>query len=218
MSQEITMIETTNPPVTPAPTPAARTGVPGWVLLLVGVAALVVATAALTATLVGGGWNGPGSMMRAGNGTPGYGPGMMGGYGYGYGNGGMMGGYGPGGVDAGLQPGDQGFVPGTTDSPRAISVIAGPGYRFTPSTIVVQRGETVMFVVTTMGPLVHEFMVGPADAVAADEEGTPEVADIGMMQTKSVTYTFDGSGPYAFACHADGHYEAGMAGTITLVG
>ena len=48
--------------------------------------------------------------------------------------------------------------------------------------------------------------------------GTPEVADIGMMQTKSVTYTFDGSGPYAFACHEPGHYEAGMKGTITIVG
>ena len=55
-------------------------------------------------------------------------------------------------------------------------------------------------------------------SVAADREGTPEVADIGMMQSKSLTYTFDGSGPYAYACHADGHYEAGMRGTITIVG
>ena len=69
-----------------------------------------------------------------------------------------------------------------------------------------------------MGPLVHEFMVGPAAAVAADQEGTPEVADIGMMQSRTVTYTFDGIGPYAFACHAAGHYEAGMRGTITVVG
>jgi uncharacterized cupredoxin-like copper-binding protein len=72
--------------------------------------------------------------------------------------------------------------------------------------------------VTAMGPAVHEFMVGPADAVAADTPGTPEIADIAMMQSKSLTYTFDGSGPYAFACHAEGHYEAGMHGTITLVG
>ena len=82
----------------------------------------------------------------------------------------------------------------------------------------VAQGETVTFEVTSMGGLVHEFMVGPADAVAADAEGTPEVADIGMMQTKSVTFTFDGSGPYAFACHVAGHYEAGMRGTITVVG
>ena len=49
-----------------------------------------------------------------------------------------------------------------------------------------------------------------------DVAGTPEVADISMMQTRSVTYTFDGPGPFAYACHAAGHYEAGMRGTITV--
>lgn len=38
------------------------------------------------------------------------------------------------------------------------------------------------------------------------------------MTTKSLTYTFDGPCPYAFACHADGHCEAGMRGVMTLVG
>jgi FtsP/CotA-like multicopper oxidase with cupredoxin domain len=49
-------------------------------------------------------------------------------------------------------------------------------------------------------------------------DGTPEVADIGMMQSKSLTYTFGGSGRFAYACHAPGHYEAGMKGTIAVVG
>jgi plastocyanin len=114
-------------------------------------------------------------------------------------------------------PGDAGFVAGTPTAPRIVRVSAGPGYAFSPSTVAVARGETVTFVVTTAGPTTHEFMVGPADAVAADRAGTPEAADIAMMQTKSVTYTFDGPGPFAFACHVDGHYEAGMQGTIVLV-
>jgi uncharacterized cupredoxin-like copper-binding protein len=133
--------------------------------------------------------------------------------------GGMMGGYGTGGNGAagvaGPGPGEPGFVAGTAAAPRVVGVLAGPGTTFNPSTITVARGETVTFEVTAMGGLAHEFMVGPADAVAA---GTPEVSDIGMMQTKSVTVTFDGSGPYAFACHAAGHYEAGMRGTITVIG
>ena len=111
-----------------------------------------------------------------------------------------------------------GFVPGTAASPRVIRVMAGPGYVFSPSTISVARGETVTFLVTTMGPTAHEFMVGPADAVAADQAGTPEIADVAMMQTKSLTFTFDGPGPYAFACHATGHFEAGMRGVITVAG
>lgn len=129
----------------------------------------------------------------------------------------MKGGYGSAGSTA-PGPGDATFVAGTLAAPRVVRVIAGPGYSFSPSTVAVARGETVTFDVTSMGDLVHEFMVGPADAVAADTAGTPEAADIGMMQTKSVTYTFDGSGPYAFACHATGHYEAGMRGMITIVG
>jgi plastocyanin len=180
--------------------------IPLWTILLIAVAALVLAAVALTATVVG---RSPFGMMG--------GIGMMGGTGMmrGSAGGGSVGGW---GVGNDPQPGASGFVAGTVASPRVIRVIAGPGYAFTPSTITVARGETVTFQVTTMGPTVHEFMVGPADVVAADREGTPEVADIGMMQTKAITFTFDGAGPYAFACHADGHYEAGMRGTITLVG
>lgn len=176
--------------------------VPSWIVLLVAVAAIVLATAALTATVVG---RSPFTGL-AGFPMMGGGPGMMGGA------------YGRAATGGAPGPGASGFVPGTPASPRTIRVFAGPGYFFTPATITVQRGETITFDVTTMGPTAHEFMVGPADAVAADRDGTPEIADIGMMQTKSLTYTFDGPGPYAFACHAPGHYEAGMRGTITLVG
>jgi plastocyanin len=139
--------------------------------------------------------------------------GMMGG-GSGPGSGGMMG---SGPWDRGVQPGAPGILAGTVAAPRVVRITAGPGFAFSPSAIIVTAGETVTFVVTTMGPTTHEFMVGPADAVAADVEGTPEVGDIGMMQAKSVTYTFDGPGQFAFACHATGHYEAGMRGTIVVV-
>jgi plastocyanin len=113
---------------------------------------------------------------------------------WGFGPGGMMG-FGATNAGSAPDPGSPGFVAGT-----------------------VRQGETITFEVTSMGMLSHEFMVGPAADVAADTAGTPEVADISMMQTKSLTYTFTGSGPFAFACHAPGHYEAGMRGTIVIVG
>jgi uncharacterized cupredoxin-like copper-binding protein len=190
-----------------------RDRLPGWFVPLVAILALVVATAALTVALVGpslGGFAGVGPGMMGGAGAFGRG-GMIG-------RGGMMGGSRAVYPQNGPGPGDAGFVAGTTAAPRTIRVYAGPGFAFTPSAIRVARGETVTFTVTTMGPLIHEFMVGAADAVAADREGTPEISDIGMMQTKSLTFTFDGPGPYAFACHVDGHYEAGMRGTIDVVG
>ena len=49
-------------------------------------------------------------------------------------------------------------------------------------------------------------------------EGTPEVAGIKAGQTKKLTYTFTGPGPFAFACHAPGHYQRGMLGYIQVVG
>jgi uncharacterized cupredoxin-like copper-binding protein len=180
-----------------------RRAVPSWVILLVAVLALVVAAAALTAFIVRPTMPWSGSMMSGAQ------PGTVA-------DRGMMGR--PDAGTNGAQPGEAGFVAGTVAVPRVVRIAAGPGYTFTPSSVAVARGETITFVVTAMGPAVHEFMVGPADAVAADTPGTPEVADIAMMQSKSLTYTFDGSGPYAYACHADGHYEAGMHGTITLVG
>jgi uncharacterized cupredoxin-like copper-binding protein len=118
---------------------------------------------------------------------------------------------------ASVAPGSPGFVAGTVAAPRVVRIVAGPDLRFYPDVVPVAVAETITFEVITMGLTTHEFMVGAAAAVAADTEGTPEVADIGMMQSKTVTYTFTGSGPFAFACHAPGHFEAGMKGTVEIV-
>ena len=92
----------------------SRAAIPTWAVLLVGVVALVVATAALTATLLGRGT------------SPAFG-GMMGsGFGPTTGRIGMMG---SGvGVTNGTQPGVAGFVAGTVAAPRVVRVLAGPGY------------------------------------------------------------------------------------------
>jgi len=147
--------------------------------------------------------SGPGS--RPGQGAP-----------WGFGPGGMMD-FGAANVGSAPDPGSPGFVAGKTSAPRVVRIIAGGDLRFFPDVVTVQQGETITFEVTAMGMTTHEFMVGPAADVAADTAGTPEVADIAMMQTKSLTYTFDGPGPFAFACHAAGHYEAGMRGVIVVV-
>jgi plastocyanin len=184
---------------TRTPTRGAELG-PNWLILLISVTALALAAAALVVSLA---WRAPSFGMIGG------GQGMMGG------GSGMMG---RTSAATDPQPGMTGFVTGTKISPRTVRIWAGPGFAFYPSDVRVAPGETITFVVTTMGPATHEFMVGPADAVAGDVAGTPEVDGIGMMQTKSLTYTFDGPGPFGFACHEAGHFEAGMRGGITVVG
>jgi len=110
------------------------------------------------------------------------------------------------------------FTPGTAASPRVVQLTANDLLQFTPAFVQVAVDETVTFKIHNIGKAVHEFMVGPLADAFADKEGTPEVADIGADQTGSITFTFNGVGPFAFACHAPGHYEHGMAGYIQLVG
>ncbi len=91
--------------------------------------------------------------------------------------------------------------------------------RFTPAAISVAKGETVTFLITNLGTATHEFAVGPKDMVDADQvDGAlvMEVDEIESHHLKTLTYTFDGDGPYGIACHEPGHFEAGMAGMITF--
>jgi uncharacterized cupredoxin-like copper-binding protein len=111
-----------------------------------------------------------------------------------------------------------GFVSGTEASPRGIKISADDHLTFFPNVIRVAQGETVRFDIANRGKTAHEFMLGPTADAMADKEGTSEVADILAGKTKSLTFTFDGPGPYAFACHEPGHFEAGMLGYIIVVG
>ena len=111
-----------------------------------------------------------------------------------------------------------GFTPGTKANPRVVVITADDSLMFMPMQVPVAKGETVTFEVKNTGKLEHEFMVGPMADAYADKEGTPEIAGITGGTTKSITFTFDGPGPFAFACHAPGHFEAGMKGTVTVVG
>ena len=109
------------------------------------------------------------------------------------------------------------FTPGTKAAPRIVALSADDLLNFTPGLVQAAVGETVTFRIHNTGTAVHEFMIGAlADAFA--DKADAEVADIGPGQTADLTFTFDGTGPFGFACHAPGHFEHGMAGYIQLVG
>lgn len=109
------------------------------------------------------------------------------------------------------------FTPGTKAAPRIVELSADDLLNFNPGLVQAAVGETVTFRIHNKGTAVHEFMIGAlADAFA--DKADAEVADIGPDQTADLTFTFDGTGPFGFACHAPGHFEHGMAGYIQLVG
>jgi uncharacterized cupredoxin-like copper-binding protein len=114
-------------------------------------------------------------------------------------------------------PGEPGFVPGTKAKPRSVNVAVTDLLLFDPTAVTVLQGETITFRITNTGKAEHEFKVGLMKDVFDDAKSAPEIAGITPGSRKSLTYTFSGTGPYAFACHAPGHFENGMFGFVNVI-
>ena len=115
----------------------------------------------------------------------------------------------------------------TMDDPTGeVAVTMTDAMRFQPGVLTVKAGEPITFVVRNAGVVVHEFFVG---SVAEQVDHAAEMADGGIShghdnalsvapgQTGSLTMTFATAGSLLVGCHEPGHYEAGMAGTLTIV-
>ncbi len=115
---------------------------------------------------------------------------------------------------------------------------------FSPSDVSVERGETIRFVVTNTGRMVHEFNIG-TDAMhdahgqemrAMMQKGLMTTREIredkmkaaGMMhddpssvllepgETAEVIWTFSGDSDLELACNVPGHRAGGMTGEISI--
>jgi uncharacterized cupredoxin-like copper-binding protein len=86
-----------------------------------------------------------------------------------------------------------------------------------PATVTASAGQKVCFRVTNTAGFTHSFYVGPASDVEARNQ-TAAVAGIPDFTsgTQTLEYTFNGSGPFEYACWVPGHLEAGMKGAVTL--
>lgn len=113
------------------------------------------------------------------------------------------------------------------DADRTIEVTALDTMAYEPTTVTVEPGETVTFVVTNAGEAVHEFTLGDQ---AMQDEHAEEMAEMGSGmghdepnalslepgETKELTWRFGEAGTVIYACHEPGHYAAGMHGEITV--
>lgn len=99
---------------------------------------------------------------------------------------------------------------------------------FEPSSIEVQPGETVRFVVSNDGMIEHEFVFDtPAEIIAHKDEMMMDAAhDMSHDSDNAITlqpgengelvWTFANTGVFEFACLIPGHYEAGMFGPLVV--
>lgn len=109
---------------------------------------------------------------------------------------------------------------------RTVKVSMSDAMRFTPSDITVKSGQTVEFVISNQGKLLHEMVIGTADALkehAALMKRFPEMehsqANMAHVQpgtSGEIVWQFTKPGEYSFACLIPGHFEAGMVGKVVV--
>ena len=114
-----------------------------------------------------------------------------------------------------------------SEADRTIEIKTLDSMTFEPSSTNVSAGETITFMVTNAGQIVHEFTLGDAamqqehaDMMAHMPAGmvhdTPNSITLQPGEAKQLTWRFGDAGTVEYACHLPGHYEAGMRGQVTI--
>ncbi|MBX3605409.1 MAG: cupredoxin family protein [Piscinibacter sp.] len=109
---------------------------------------------------------------------------------------------------------------------RTIRVDMADTMRFSPARLTVRRGETVRIVVHNGGRLLHEMVLGTAEALKEHaalmarfpnmEHADPNMAHVQPGQTGEIVWQFTRPGEFQFGCLQGGHFEAGMVGRVTV--
>ena len=109
---------------------------------------------------------------------------------------------------------------------RTIRMSMDDSMHYSESQIRVNRGETVMFVVSNKGKLLHELVIGTEDELNKHaemmrknprmEHDEPYMAHVKPGGTERITWTFTQPGTFMYGCMVAGHFEAGMKGTIVV--
>ncbi len=110
---------------------------------------------------------------------------------------------------------------------RTIAIKMTDNMRFSPDKIEVKQGETIRFVVSNAGKMMHEFVIGTKKELDAHaiqmmkfpnmEHDEPYMAHVGPEKKGEIIWTFNKAGDFDFACLIAGHYQAGMVGKIKVI-
>ena len=109
---------------------------------------------------------------------------------------------------------------------RAIHITMSDKNRFTPSSVKVNQGETIRFVVKNAGKKKHEMVIGSVEDIKAHNElmerfpgmvhDEPNMVDLEPGQKGEIIWQFTDVGQFQFACLVTGHFEAGMKGQVIV--
>lgn len=109
---------------------------------------------------------------------------------------------------------------------RTVNVGMSDTMRFSPANIAAKRGETIRFVVKNDGKIKHEMVLGTLKELKEHaalmrkfpemEHADPNQVSVEPGKTGELIWQFTNAGKFDFACLQPGHYEAGMAGNVTV--
>lgn len=109
---------------------------------------------------------------------------------------------------------------------RVVQIIMNDTMRFAPSTLTINQGETVEFIVRNAGQLKHEIMLGTQEELVAHaalmvkfpemEHDDPNGVSLDPGKSGRFRWTFTRPGNFLYGCLIGGHYEAGMRGSIVV--
>ena len=122
---------------------------------------------------------------------------------------------------------DWGIAGDAKSAVRTITLRMGDNMRFTPDALSFKQGETVRFIVKNQGKQLHEMVIGTKQELDAHaalmlkfptmEHDEPYMAHVAAGKSQNLIWTFNRAGDFEFACLVAGHYQAGMAGKITVL-
>ena len=109
---------------------------------------------------------------------------------------------------------------------RTVTVEMLDTMRFAPDSIMVKQGETIKLIVKNSGKVKHEMVLGTENELKEHAEvmkKNPEMehADENQVTVQpgksgQIVWQFTKAGKVKFACLQPGHYDAGMAGSVTV--
>ncbi len=109
---------------------------------------------------------------------------------------------------------------------RTVTVSMDDTMRYSQQEIRVAQGETVTFVITNKGKLLHELVFGTEDELKKHaelmrknpgmEHDEPYMAHVKAGRTERMTWKFTNPGTFLYGCLVPGHFEAGMKGKVVV--
>ena len=97
-------------------------------------------------------------------------------------------------------------------------------FHFTPDTFTIPAGKEITFNGTSNGAVIHEFVIMKLGTAVGDDFGPEDAPNIYWKisvepgEKKAATFTAPTEpGEYQVVCGTNGHYVAGMIGTLKVV-